>query len=590
MRKQVGRAFKVSSKTVKGYGYAKRPKTSSKRAMSPNPVTAIQAINGRGAYKKASISRKARLAQMKAPPRKPGRVAPKKHAASRVLKTNSSLTRAIPRASRSETMLRNLRRSMSRNKHRAYRRHRGLRPNVWRGDSGDHGVVAAKRRGGSSAVAAFKKMSKRRGAARFKAGKRVSPKSAFKPTAAQIAARKKRRKSAKRKTTAKKAVRRVKRKSAKRVARKSVRRVKRKSAKKATARKAVRRVKRKSAKRSVKRVSKRRSSKKMAANRRRRSHRRNGRTSMRANGLMDVLKLGGLVVVGLGLQKVAASYLAKFLTAEKEVPAATTAPAETTTTAGLGLLPESVKPYGGMIAAVAVAGAAGYATHKFVKDASVRTPLLGGIVAGALHTIVVGLLKKSTNETAKNLTTALSGVKDGTAARLAAMYGLGQSGQSIMPHYASTSGMGEYFDGMSGLGIYPSAAQAGVGEYFGGGVGEYFGGGVSGLGAYESNPEIYQAAAGIGAMDHSNSAHIDPNSNLDRALTIAEAAAGVGSLYQAAAGLGAVQTVQSSSTWVPGTSDPSIWAGVQAVSQGQEATAMVPAGLLQTDGGAGIFG
>jgi hypothetical protein len=89
----------------------------------------------------------------------------------------------------------------------------------------------------------------------------------------------------------------------------------------------------------------------------------------------------------------------------------------------------------------------------------------------------------------------------------------------------------------------------------------------------------------------SNSNHLDPSSNLDRELSIAEAAAGVGSTaMEAAAGLGNVHTVGASQTWIPGESDASIWAGVRPVDRSQMATAMIPAGSLQSGGGQGIFG
>jgi hypothetical protein len=59
---------------------------------------------------------------------------------------------------------------------------------------------------------------------------------------------------------------------------------------------------------------------------------------------------------------------------------------------------------------------------------------------------------------------------------------------------------------------------------------------------------------------------------------------------QAAAGFGAIDSVASGDTWIPGTTDGQLWAGVKAINQGQSASEMTPAGVLQTDGGQGIFG
>jgi len=103
---------------------------------------------------------------------------------------------------------------------------------------------------------------------------------------------------------------------------------------------------------------------------------------------------------------------------------------------------------------------------------------------------------------------------------------------------------------------------------------------------------MMQAAAGYGAVESTNSNHLDPSSNLDRELTIADAAAGVGSVgpIPAAAGLGNISTVGASQPWIPGESDPQIWAGVRPVDRSQESTAMIPAGSLQSGGGQGIFG
>jgi len=191
------------------------------------------------------------------------------------------------------------------------------------------------------------------------------------------------------------------------------------------------------------------------------------------------------------------------------------------------------------------------------------------MVASFVHGVLVSTLESL----APDVAPMLSG--DSTAAKLSAMYGVGAS---IEPMYAPIDGMGEYFES-----------------------------GVSGLGAnYTSNPDMFQAAAGYGeafqAAAGYGSNHVDPMSNLENELTAVEAAAGVGvAPYEASAGygeyfesgvsgFGAIDTVPKASTWIPGTTDPQLWAGVRGVTEGQASTAMVPAGVLQTAGGAGILG
>lgn len=274
-------------------------------------------------------------------------------------------------------------------------------------------------------------------------------------------------------------------------------------------------------------------------------------------------------------------------------------PVEAAVTAGLSGLGEMANPIGAIVATAFGV----FATTKLVTDESVRTPLILGQVIGGLHTIMVSLL----GAISPGARAVLSG--DDTAVRLAAMYGYGTP--------------------MRGLGMPSYSAQAGyrgTGEYYSG-VGEYFESGVEGLGNYTGNSELMQAAAGYGAVESGNTNHIDPSGDLDRELTIAEAAAGVGTLYQAAAGglgqggtsimpryapingmgeylaqrgmgeyfeatqgLGNVGIAPSADTWIPGTSDPQLWAGERAIDRTQEATAMVPAGILQSGGGAGVFG
>lgn len=140
---------------------------------------------------------------------------------------------------------------------------------------------------------------------------------------------------------------------------------------------------------------------------------------------------------------------------------------------------------------------------------------------------------------------------------------------------------------------------------------------------YGANPDIYQAVAGT-RHHYIEGQHIDPTtSNLDRELSIMESMSGVGQvsswntelapmqdgegsayrdgslggIYAASAGFGefiepganGVQTVPTTQTWIPGESEGELWAGVRNVDANMS-TADVPAGIMQTIGGSGIFG
>jgi hypothetical protein len=262
-------------------------------------------------------------------------------------------------------------------------------------------------------------------------------------------------------------------------------------------------------------------------------------------------------------------------------------PAAPAPAAGLGSIEGFAMPLGGVLAA----GIGVPLVMKFVTDESIKTPLIVGMTLSAIQGLAIAVLG-AINPGAKAV---LSG--DDTAARLSAMYGMGAS---IMPHYAP-------INGMRGMGEYLTA-QSGLGQ-----LGEYFESGVEGLGNYVGNADIQQAAAGYGAAETANTNHIDPSSDLDRELTIAEAAAGVGQMpYQAAAGmgiapysaqagvgeyfdsgvsgLGHVGLAPSSSTWIPGTSNPQLWAGTRPVNEPQAENAMVPAGILSSGGSQGVLG
>jgi len=240
-----------------------------------------------------------------------------------------------------------------------------------------------------------------------------------------------------------------------------------------------------------------------------------------------------------------------------------------------------------------------WATQRFVKNPEARASIASGMVVSWLQSLVM---------------TALDALGMGEwAARLEGVpstaYQLQGDETSIMPRYAPTSGVGEYFAAQDGLGEY--FAASGMGEYFAAsGMGEYFASsGVAGVGNYEGagplamQPSIQQAAAG--RIDDG----IRPD-NAERALMLTEAAAGMGlpppvhayeegvlgqfqqaaagQFEQAAAGIGQVERVGTSSTWIPGTSDPSLWAGTISADDSQ-GESEIAAGILEGPGGSGIL-
>jgi hypothetical protein len=319
------------------------------------------------------------------------------------------------------------------------------------------------------------------------------------------------------------------------------------------------------------------------ANRRRRSHRRNGRKLFKMNGVGDVLKFSAVVFGGFAAHRLLTNLFSNQVLA-RLLPA----PAAPAATSGFDLSGQR-----GLIASLLVGAGGSFLASKAIKNPETKKLVIGGMVASTIHGVVISLLKAFMPAGAD----MLAGPEDGTAARISAMYGMRGlgSGASIMPRYGVINGMGEYFrEPMNGLGEYFREPMNGLGEYIAASSG------TSGLGTYEANGDLYQAAAGFGAQDYQGN-HIDPSGDLDRQLTIAEAAAGVGALspfeaaagigpMQAAAGFGAIDSVPSGDTWIPGSVNPQLWAGVRAVDNGQSATEMTPAGVLQTDGGQGIFG
>lgn len=166
--------------------------------------------------------------------------------------------------------------------------------------------------------------------------------------------------------------------------------------------------------------------------------------------------------------------------------------------------------------------------------------------------------------------------------------GIGQErhATSIMPRYTPVRPVGQYSQAAAG---WEQAAagqfqQAAAGEYFtASGTGEYFAAtgeyfapqGMKGVGAYEPAGQLaMQASAGTNQIIRDG---LRPDSDLDRALDVAEAAAGLGEAVE--------HRVPRSSQWVP---NGPLWAGERPVSAGQQSSE-ISAGVLQRQGGNGIL-
>jgi hypothetical protein len=343
----------------------------------------------------------------------------------------------------------------------------------------------------------------------------------------------------------------------------------------------------------------------MVSNRKRstkRKHRSNTHRRLRMNGkafrrnefmatAKEVLKIGALTTAGFLAHKAVTKLFTDNVLDRILGSSGVVTPPAPAATSGL----EALQPYRTVLGGAVVAALGVYAANKLVKDVQTKMFVTAGIATSFVHSLAVTILAKM----APGASGYLSG-HDATAVNISAMYGLG-AGASLQPQYASIRGMGEYF-AQNGLGEY--FAQNGLGEYFAqNGLGEYFA--QNGLGAYTGNPDLMQAAAGYGTVDNPNSNIIDPGSDLDHQLSIAEAAAGVGAVqpfeaaagfgalqpFEAAAGFGAVSSVSpTADTWIPGTSNPQLWAGTVGISEGQARNEMNSAGILETAGNAGVFG
>jgi len=618
----IGKAFKISPKQVKGYGYAK-----------PNPgVTAIAAINGRGAYGRAKSARSAMSGLSQSARVKRARQLTETERAQFAARVQQAKGQGMyymnkgkaGTGHRSAKAIRAARQNIkaAQAARAAWGRKLtpGVRYRIGEAAYGEKpgarklvtGVYAANRRRRLAAM--FNMNRKRRVKRRQTAKQRAASLRNLAKGRRKLSPNRKRRAAPKRRAKANKRTSLRRNKSAKRAAaarkgwrkRKLSPNRKRRAAPKrrAKANKRTSLRRNKSAKRRAAPKRRAKANKRTSLRRNKRAYRRHlklnangrryGRNAFRKNQwketLMGALKAGAFITAGFVAQKAISKVLSDFVVDKiiGTAPAAATPTTPAATPAVSGF--EALQPYKGIIASAMAAALGIVATGYVVKDVETKKLVMGGMAASFVHTALVQMLAK----TAPTAAGYLSGYHDATAARLSAMFGMGGVEKtSILPQYAPI-GMGEYFsEPVSGLG-------------------EFFAESVNGLGNYGGNPDLYQAAAGYGAVAFDNANHVDPSSNLDRELSLAEAAAGVGQVayqaaagvgqaYQAAAGigeyfseavngLGAIATLPSANTWIPGMADPKIWAGVRRVDEGQASNAMVPAGVLQSGGGQGVFG
>lgn len=215
-----------------------------------------------------------------------------------------------------------------------------------------------------------------------------------------------------------------------------------------------------------------------------------------------------------------------------------------------------------------------------------------GMVASLLQSVIVSAFNSAGQP---NIGAQLGGYSNSRAYALRGnrrrRRGFGQlerHATSIMPRYAP---VGTWHQAAAGQ--YQQAAagqfqQAAAGEYFTAGTGEYFTSNavgeyfatpaVKGVGAYEPAGQLaMQASAGTNQMIRDG---LRPDSDLDHALDVAEAAAGLGDAT--------LQRVPRSSTWIPGSTDAPLWAGERPVRAGMN-TSELPAGILARPGGNGIL-
>lgn len=245
-----------------------------------------------------------------------------------------------------------------------------------------------------------------------------------------------------------------------------------------------------------------------------------------------------------------------------------------------------------------VAGALTAALGVFITSKVVsrqRTVELGaGMFTSWLHTVVVKVLDMSDATRpalpfVSGYDTASTAAAIGRFRRRRGVRGLGADpARSILPQY--TPAMGQRPGGIRQA--VALAGRRGTGEYFQtSGLGEYFASGVQGVGQYEpAGPMVTQAAAGLGQQIDNG---IMPD-QADAALTLAESQAGLGKkpmgeYYSARpdqSGSGYSEyRVPTQSQWVP---NGPLWAGTE-LAQNKQATSDIPAGVLESASGNGIF-
>lgn len=343
----------------------------------------------------------------------------------------------------------------------------------------------------------------------------------------------------------------------------------------AAARRSPRRTKRRSGKRrsyAPNRKGKRSSGRRAMSKRRSRRGRR-----YTANQFMGQLKKLGVTALFAVTGFLAHKVLTRLLV-EKVVAPALTPKA----TAGVGAWQDVMLKWSPIIVGGVVAGVGVAAMHYAAPKR--RDEVGAGMIVSFLHTSILTVLGNMEDPKVKEAAKWIAGYDtSSTAASIGryrrTMQGLGDAPQrSTLPHYAPT--------GRRGV-LQQAVAGRGTGEYFqASGLGEYFASGVQGIGAYElAGPLVTQAAAGLGQRIDDG---IRPDANLDAVLTLAEAMAGGGGVgeYYSADPSGAPYTVPQDDQWVP--NNP-LWAGTKGADDSPE-TSEIPAGILETAGGNGIFG
>lgn len=208
-----------------------------------------------------------------------------------------------------------------------------------------------------------------------------------------------------------------------------------------------------------------------------------------------------------------------------------------------------------------------------------------GMVASFLQSAIVAALNSAGQQ---ELVSSVAGYSNSRAYQLRGsrrrrrrgVRGMERHATSIMPRYQPVRQMGQYSQAAAGW----EQAAAGTGEYFTAtgeyftATGEYFAPqGTKGVGGYEPAGQLaMQASAGVNSVIRDG---LRPDGDIDHALDVAEAAAGLGDPA-------AIEhRVGQQSQWIP---NGPLWAGERAVRDNQ-GTSEISAGILQRPGGNGIL-